>query len=417
MMLLKNIRLVAIVIIPVSFIFFVASTWASSEHDSHDETPLLSFTAQQMQLANIRVAPLTARIMSQTLYAPGEIQANGYTSYVVSPRVESVIVRRHAILGDHVEFGQALVTLFSETVADAQATYRIAYADWQRTQSLGKQVLSESQLLSVQTAYIAAFSRLKAYGLSEQAIRQVAADTQIMLGEYTLTAERSGVVFSDDFHQGQRITPGEAIMVLADESQLWVEARLSASNQTPLANGTQAQVIFASEDGDEMYQAEVIQKAHTIDAKTRTRVVRLKVNNNDHQLHPGLFVDVFFSLTNQTPVLVVPETALLRSEDGDWLVYLQQDEMPADKQAAGGAQQKKILTSPKKTLEHQVKTRSFIAQEVQLGKVYRQFSNKHNRWNNWREIQGVAENSKVAISGAFFIASQHTKSGFDPHNH
>ncbi len=37
-----------------------------------------------------------------------------------------MVLRRHAALGDHVEKGQALVTLFSETVAQAQASYRVA---------------------------------------------------------------------------------------------------------------------------------------------------------------------------------------------------------------------------------------------------------------------------------------------------
>ena len=45
-----------------------------------------------------------------------------------------------------------------------------------------------------------------------------------------------------------------------------------------------------------IYQAEVIQQGHTIDAKTRTRIIRLKVTNTDHQLHPG--VNVF--LLHQT---------------------------------------------------------------------------------------------------------------------
>jgi hypothetical protein len=36
---------------------------------------------------------------------------------------------------------------------------------------------------------------------------------------------------------------------------------------------------------------------------------------------------------------------------------------------------------------------------------------------SYREISGVAQNSSIAITGAFFIASQGAKSGFDAHNH
>ncbi len=367
---------------------------ASTTHENDGEQPL-SFSVKQMRLANITTTKIIAQSMTEQLYAPGEIKANGYTSYLVSPRVESVIVRRHAVLGEHVEQGQILVTLFSETVAQAQAQYRIAFADWQRAKQVSKAVLSESQRLTAQTDYIAALSRLKAYGLTEQAINAVAQDNSSLLGEYTLQAERSGSVLADDFQQGQRVNAGDTIMLLADESELWVEARLAANNQVTLIAGTQAHVFI----GNNVYQAQVIQEAHTIDAVTRTRVVRLKVANVDHQLHPGLFVDVYFALPLQAPVIVVPETALLRGSDGDWLVYLAQQHQEEETKVKDNAEV------------------SFIAQEVELGRTFRRFLAKDKQWQIVREIKGIAINSKVAITGAFFIASQSAKSGFDAHNH
>lgn len=377
----------------------------------HSDANELHFTAKQMQLANINIEKIKPRYMDKRLYAPGEIQANGYTSYVVSPRVESVIVKRHAILGEHVNQGQALVTLFSEAVAEAQALYRIRYADWQRAKKVGNKVISESQLLTAETDYFAAFGRLKAYGLTNEAINDIANKTSASLGEYTLKAEREGLVLSDDFQQGQRIAAGDAIMLLSDENELWVEARLAANNSLLLNKGTKAQLMLAGSDVNEQtsYQAEVIQQGHTIDAKTRTRIVRLKVNNTDHQLHPGLFVDVYFSVLSSTPILAVPETALTQGVDGDWLIYL----ASKDKQ--------------KNDSDEVV----FKAQEVELGSYYQQFSEETQLWQSWREIslakrekfpmmdETTLANSElnIAITGAFFIASQSAKSGFDTHNH
>ena len=176
----KSFSLLAAVFLPV--IFTPMSLAQINNSDNHeDEAQLLSFTAQQMKMADIQVAQLSPQYMDKRLYAPGEVQANGYTSYVVSPRVESVIVRRHAILGEHVEQGQSLVTLFSEDVAQAQALYRISYADWQRAKKVSKDIISESQLLSTETDYIAAYSRLKAYGLSKKAIDLIAEDIRLSI--------------------------------------------------------------------------------------------------------------------------------------------------------------------------------------------------------------------------------------------
>lgn len=413
----KSLGLLATLLLPVIFIQSPHVNANEAEHYDR-ETPRLNFTTEQLQIADIQVAKLIPKYMDKRLYAPGEVQANGYTSYVVSPRVESVIVRRHAILGEHVAQGQALVTLFSEDVAQAQALYRIAYADWQRAKKVGKSIISESQLLNAETQYIAAFSRLKAYGLSEKAIDAIAENNSSALGEYTLKAERSGVVLSDDFQQGQRLSAGDTIMVLTDENELWVEARLAANNSMLLPKGTIAQVALSGADAAEnnTYTAQVIQQAHTIDAKTRTRVVRLKIKNTNHQLHPGLFVDVYFSLMTKAAILAVPETALLRSENGNWIVYSKVEHKISGKKH-GYISKSEIIEETHQYDEQELEQISFIAQEVTLGETYRLYSQEQQKWLSYREISGVAQNSSIAITGAFFIASQGAKSGFDAHNH
>ena len=357
-----------------------ADTHAASKSGTSEEVHDggVSFSPEKMAIAGIEVAAVMPRIFAQNLYAPGEIKANGYKSYIVSPRTESVIVARHATLGQHVEKGDALVTLFSESVAEAQANYRVAYNDWQRNKKLGKTTVSESRLLSSQTAYVSTYSRLKAFGLTETAIAEVAEDHSLNahlgeLGEYTLIAQREGVVLSDDFSQGQRVSAGDAIMVLADESELWVEARVSPNKQLNLPKGTQAVLEMA----DESFAATVIQESHTIDSKTRTRIVRLAVQNINDRLHPGMFVNVNFSFNTPTKVMAVPESALVRSNDGDWTVFVE------------------------------VNPSEFTAIEIELGRSL----------GAYREILGLAPSTRIVTKGAFFVASEIAKGGFDPHGH
>ena len=338
----------------------------------------VSLSPEQMAIAGIEVAEISAKTFANDVYAPGEIKANGYKSYIVSPRTESVVVSRHATLGQHVEKGDALVTLFSESIVEAQAKYRVAYNDWQRNKKLGKASVSESQLLSAETDYISAYSRLKAFGLTEQAIAYVVKNNSSNnhleeLGEYTLIAQRAGAVLSDDFSQGQRVSAGDAIMVLADESELWVEARVSPNKQLNLPKGTRAVIEMA----EQFFVATVIQEAHTIDPKTRTRIVRLAVKNDHDRLHPGMFVNVNFSFKTEKKVMAVPESALMRSSDGDWMVFV--EDHPGE----------------------------FAAVAITLGRSL----------GEYREIIGLAPHTRIVTKGAFFVASEIAKSGFDPHNH
>ena len=276
-----NTVIVLVSIFTVSPLMAQPNAQASQEQaEQHEEG--ISFTPQQMLNANISVAPLVPQIQANYVYAPGEIKVNGYKSYVVSPRTESVVISRHAILGEHVIQGQSLVTLFSESVAQAQATYRVSSIEWQRLKKLANNTVSQTELLAAQTDYIAAKSRLKAFGLTTQAIELVVKTNEPNFGQYTLIAQRSGAVLSDDFSQGQRVSAGDALMILADEDDLWVEARISPSKDLDLPIGSEA--ILHS--GGQRFTAKVIQEAHTIDPITRTRIVRLSVKNPQDNLHP-----------------------------------------------------------------------------------------------------------------------------------
>lgn len=341
------------------------------EEGSHEQG--ITFSLAKMAIADIAVSTITPKRFAKTLYAPGEIKANGYKSYIVSPRTESVVIARHVTLGQHVDKGEALVTLFSESVAQAQAQYRVAYNDWLRNKKLGRDTVSDSQLLNSETDYIAAYSRLQAYGLTKAAIAKVVENNSSNLGEYTLIAQREGAVLNDDFSQGQRVSAGERIITLANESELWVEARVSPNKRLNLPIGTKAVIEMAGES----FTATIIQEAHTIDPLTRTRIVRLSVKNTQDSLHPGMFVNVNFLFSTQKKVMAVPEAALMRSSDGDWTVFV--EDHPGE----------------------------FAALEVELGQSL----------GAYREVIGLKPNTKVVTQGAFFVASEIAKGGFDPHNH
>ncbi|WP_286262602.1 efflux RND transporter periplasmic adaptor subunit [Thalassotalea atypica] len=342
-------------------------------NENHENVALVSLTQKQMQLANIKVQILNAQLMNEKLYAPGEVKANGYTSFLISPRVDSVVIKRHISLGQHVKKDQTLITLFSETVAQAQAEYRTFYADWQRVENLNDTILSEKQKSEAYTRYIAARAILLAYGLSQKDIATLVNNDNATLGRYYLKAGQNGVILNDDFQQGQRVNAGQALATIVDESELWVEANLAPNADVKLPLGGTATLTINGKN----YPSRIIQQGHTIDPVTRTRIIRLSVKNNSHDLHAGMFGDVFFEANSQTKVITVPQTALMRGADGDWTIFVEQ--------------------APGK----------FVPTEVRLGRVFGSF----------QEILGIQPGLNVAIQGAFFIASEQAKSGFDPHNH
>jgi RND family efflux transporter MFP subunit len=343
------------------------------DEEGHEESSSATLNATQINLANIKIESLTAKKVDYQLYAPGEILFNGYTSYKVSPRISSVVLRRHVALGEHVKKGQPLVTLFSEQLIQLQADYRTAWPEWQRVSELGRKIVGEQRFISAKSSLEASEATLLAYGLSAADLQSLKSQDPKTLGQYILRAEIDGSVLSDDFEQGQHIEAGGQLMTLADEEQLWVEAHLPADRSLSLPVGTIAEVVA----GDVRVQAKVSQEAHTIDSVTRTRTVRLLINNLEHRLHPGQFAEVYFNFQTEKPVIALPESALMRSADGDWTIFVE---------------------------DH---PNEFMPVEIELGRALGHF----------REINGIALGARVVTEGAFFVASQIAKGGFDPHNH
>ena len=162
------------------------------------------------------------------------------------------------------------------------------------------------------------------------------------------------------------------VEVLQEET-LWVNARLPGSADLSVQFGDPVTVSV----DNQRFAAKVIQEGHTIDHKTRTRTVRLAVNNEKDQLHPGLFADVYFSVKSDGPVLAVKDSALMRAPDGDWQIFIEHE--------PGKFEPKKVELVDEK--------------------------------GPWKVIRGVKEGTKYVDNGAFFVRSQIAKGGFDPHNH
>lgn len=272
--------------------------------------------AAAMKAAGIRLQTLQPSALSEELRAPGEVVDTGYGTTLITPRVEALVVRRHAKLGDEVRAGTPLVTLASVEVSDAQAELRIAEQEWQRVSALGREAVAGRRIAEAKVAVDRARAKAQAYGLPGTASGGVN-------GQFTLTAPHAGRITEDDFVVGERIEPGKPLYRLVDESKVWVDAKLPAGTAPRIRPGRDAVVLF----GGERVTGIVQRAAHRTSDATRNTVVRIEVPNKDDRLHSGDFVDVFFEADGSTNVdnraatqVAVPNDALVQLA-GDTVVF------------------------------------------------------------------------------------------------
>jgi len=264
--------------------------------------------------AGIQIEAITPRTLARTVSAPGEVKSNDYRSVQITPRVAAQVVRRLAKLGDTVKAGQPLVTLTSVEVAEAQGEAQVKAREWARVRELGEAIVGGRRFLEARVAAEQARAKLIAYGLSAAEAGQ-----SNSLGQFTLVSPRAGTVLKDEFLEGERIEPGRALFLVADESAVWIEANLSPTDAAKVAEGSKALVKLDSRWLD----GKVIQKHHLINETTRTIPVRIEVTASDDHLHNGEFVECRVEVGSLDNVMAVPNTALYQGTDGSWAVFVQ----------------------------------------------------------------------------------------------
>lgn len=269
-----------------------------------------------MKAAGIRLQTLQPSALSEELRAPGEVVDSAYGTTLITPRVEALVVRRHAKLGDEVRAGAPLATLASVEVSDAQAELRIAEQEWRRVSALGRDAVAGRRITEAKVAVDRARAKAQAYGLPGTASGGVN-------GQFTLTAPHAGRITEDEFVVGERIEPGKALFRLVDESTVWVDAKLPSGTVSRIEPGSPAIIVV----GGERINGKVLRSAHRTSDATRTASVRLEVPNKGDRLHGGDFVEVYFNAASASNVdnkaatqLAIPTDALMQLE-GETVVF------------------------------------------------------------------------------------------------
>ena len=352
-------------------------------HDGHgdehgeEEAAEVDLTPENMKEAGILVEPLSFQNLEAEVNAPGEVKLNSYLSSKVTPRIEAQVVERHAKLGYIVEKGQPLVTLSSVDMAEAVGELIVAHKEWRRVQQLGASAVSAKRYSGAKIADEQARAKVIAYGMTKSQVKALhKKGSGGNPGMFQLVAPQGGTIVSDDFIDGELIEPGRVLFNIVNEDSLWVESRLSPKLAKSVEVGAGARIHVP---GNGWLQGKVVQKHHLLDKETRTIGVRIAVDNEEDRLHPGMYVDTRIQSGNGEKYLAVPTAAVLRSSDGDWVVFV----------------------------ENEDKAGEFKPHEIEMLRTVEDYT----------VIKGLPEGTRIVTEGAFFVQSELAKSGFEVHNH
>jgi RND family efflux transporter MFP subunit len=225
--------------------------------------------------------------LQQLLVKEGDAVTNGELLGVIQPEEQRADV---AFYASSEQQSAALVTQAEADLANARLT-------WQREEALYKQDAESAQAYDqARTAYAAATARVESLNKQTQAAGAQKKKAAVQLGYTKIKAAIDGIVDTRAALQGEVVNPGQAIVTLINQDDLWVRAdveetyidriRLGDALQVKLPSGAvcDGTVFYRSVDADYATQRDVSRTKRDI----KTFEIRLRCDNRDRRLAVGM---------------------------------------------------------------------------------------------------------------------------------
>jgi len=269
------------------------------------------------------VAAVESREVRATLLAPATVEADPAHMAKIAPpltgRVRSVFVRQ----GESVKKGQPLFSLDAPDLVAARADFlRARSVLLQAEQVLRRQkdllehsIAAQRDVEEAQTGFDVARDDLNR---AEVRLRLLGIDSGEMEAPLTVRSPLDGQVLSLAAAPGENRNDSTLpLLVVADLTSLWVTASVPERDVERVHVGDAARISVAA-CGGRALQGRVLFIENVLDADTRTAKVRIRLENPDLRLKPGMFATVGFEGA-PAPALVVPTTALFVGETASYV--------------------------------------------------------------------------------------------------
>jgi RND family efflux transporter MFP subunit len=260
----------------------------------------IAVDAATQQNMNIRTAEIQRGPLRKTIRTVGAIDYNETALADVTTKFKGWIEKLNVdATGQLVHRGEPLFEIYSPEMYSAEAEFLLALNSGS-TNDPGVLALRET-----------AASKLKFFDVPEA---QIAELEQSRTARKTLpvSAPVSGFVVEKNVVAGQMVDAGMKLYRIADLGIVWVIAQVYEQDLAFVKLGQEAIVKVASLP-DREFRGRVTFIYPSVDEKTRTAKVRLEFENPGYFLKPGMFVSALIHAELEDSVVLVPESAVLRS--------------------------------------------------------------------------------------------------------
>lgn len=263
-----------------------------------------------VRMINVEVQPVSTQRFEEEIRLTAVATAN---QDVMLEAEESGTIRAFYVdRGDPVRTGDPIAKIDDRVlraqVEQARAAADLAQQTWERRKRLW-----EEDRVGSEIAYLEAKFGAEQSAAGLDALEQRLANT-------TIRAPFAGVFDERHVDVGAAVSPGETVGRVVDLDPIKVVAGVPERYASDVRVGTSAEMTFEALGG-RPYAADVRYVSTTVDPQNRTFAIELEVANPGRDIKPQMVANLSVTRRSLEDVIVVPQDALVRVEDG-YVVYV-----------------------------------------------------------------------------------------------
>lgn len=287
---------------------------------SHSNEPGLRLSAEELQAAGVKVAPLQEQDVNEQVVVTATIQANQDKLARIAPRVGGRVTKVMANLGDKVDLGQPLALIDSIEIGEAQSAYAqaltehaLAKASVERAEKLyADQIIPQKDYLRIRADFEKSKAVLRAANDRRQALGIAGQTGSTTTGPsvFAVLAPFAGTIIEKQAVLGELGQSEKPLFSIADLSSVWIETNLYEKDLGKIKTGAPALVTTEAYPG-ETFKGRVTYISSVMDKESRTVRARVEVPNPDTRLKLEMFATAAIAATRMSKALLLPDDAVV----------------------------------------------------------------------------------------------------------
>jgi len=341
---------------PICGMTLVPLDQGPAQKNPEDTLAELRISSRQQLLAGIHTDTAQITNLSSELMLTATTLFNPKQQDVISARVNGWIEKMYVRNpGEEIFAGQRLYELYSPDLLSAEKDYLLA---------IQQKGLFNKASVDFTATIQAMKQKLLRWGLSQKQIDHL--QERQPTGKTAIYSESTGYLIQKMKEEGGYVKEGEAVLSLAENNTLWVQAQLYDQQLPLISKDTQIWVELAGSTGQKL-PGKIVFDNPVNQQNSRVHLVNIAISNPDGKIQPGMLAYVHMQTSKGQPGVVIPQSSVIYGQDHAYVWIKRPDS-------------------------------SFERREVTLGK---------DNTSQVAVLQGVKAGESVVSSGAYLLNSEY----------